>query len=365
MRILRSYILKEFFGPFFVSLAVLSLVMLLGNLIRLADLIINKSVDLLSVAKLFTFLVPALLTYTMPIAVLVAILLSLGRLSSDNEIVAIRASGVSILRLIIIPLLIVGLILSLILVVFNDRIVPYVHFASRRTLNSIGVKNPAAALEAGTFINAFDKYVLFIYHIDGNQLHQVRIYEPQPEDKPCRTIIAKRGEFVSLEDKKMVKLKLINGTSDELNPSNPTKFYKLNFKTLFLNLNMAESRQGEIDKKPKDMTFRELDQEITKFQTAGIETFPLIAELHKRIALAFSVIVFILLGTSLAMLTRRREKSINFSLAFGIAGIYYLLLLAGNALALQGYLWPALAMWLPNLILGIIGLYLAIKICAY
>jgi lipopolysaccharide export system permease protein len=365
VKILRNYILKEFFGPFLSALAVLTMVMLLGNLVRLADLIINKGVNLLSVGKLFTFLIPSLLTYTMPIAVLVAILLSLGRLSSDNEIIALRTSGVNILNLIVMPLLTVSLILSLILVVFNDRIVPYVHFASRRTLSSIGIRSPAAALEAGTFINAFDKYIIFIYRIDGNQLYQVRIYEPRPGDQPCRTIVAKRGEFAPLPEKKMVKLKLINGTSDELDPNNPTKFYKLNFKTLFLNLNLAKSDKDEIQKKPKDMTFQELNNQIIKFKDSGIEISPLITELHKRIALAFSVIIFVILGASLAMLTRRREKSINFSLAFGITGVYYLLLLGANALSLQGYLWPALAMWLPNLILGAIGLYLTIKICVY
>ena len=337
----------------------------MGNLIRLADLIINKGVDLYSVAKLFGFLIPSLLTYTLPIAVLVAVLLSLGRLSSDNEIIAVRTSGINIFHLVIAPLLIIGLILSLILVIFNDRFVPYAHFASRKTLSSIGIKSPAAVLEAGTFINSFDKYIVFIYHIDGSQLHQVRIYEPRADDKPCRTIVAKRGEFVSLPEKKMVKLKLLEGTSDEPDPTDPTKFYKLNFKTLFLNLNLAKAQKGKIEKKPKDMTLEEIKHQINKYKTSGIEIFPLITEMHKRIALAFSVIVFILFGSCVAMLTRRREKSINFSISFGVIITYYLLLLGANALALQGYLLPALAIWLPNLIFGIVGLFLVFKICVY
>jgi len=365
MKLLRNYILKEFFGPFLASLVVLTLVMLLGNLVRLADLIINKGVDLFSIFKLFVFLIPALLTYTMPIAVLVAILLSLGRLASDNEIIAIRTSGISILHLIIIPLVIVGLILGLILVVLNDRVVPYAHFASRKTLSSIGIKSPASALEAGTFIDSFDKYIIFIYRIDNNLLHQVRIYEPQGSNRPCRTIVAKRGEFVCLPSKEMVKLKLMDGTTDEPDPNDPTKFYKLNFKTLFLNLNLAKAEKNEIQKKPKDMTFKEINLKINEFKSSGIEIFPLVTELHKRSALSFSVIIFVLLGASLAMLTRRREKSINASLAFGTAGIYYLLLLGANALSLEGYVNPALAMWLPNIILGAMGVFGIARICAY
>jgi lipopolysaccharide export LptBFGC system permease protein LptF len=120
-----------------------------------------------------------------------------------------------------------------------------------------------------------------------------------------------------------------------------------------------------LQKKPKDMNFREINTQINEFTAKGIEVAPLITELHKRIALAFSVIVFVLLGACLAMLTRRREKSINFSMAFAIIGIYYLLLLGSNALSLQGYLMAELAMWLPNLILGSIGLLLLARICAY
>ena len=235
----------------------------------------------------------------------------------------------------------------------------------KKTLSAIGIKTPAAALQAGTFIDSFNKYIIFIYHIEGNRLREVRIYEPRGEDKPCRTIVAKKGEFVPLPNKGMVKLKLIDGASDEPDPSNPESFYKLNFKTLFLNLNLSDTKNKTIDKKPKDMSFEELQYHIDKYSASGIEIFPLITELHKRVALSFCIIIFVILGSSLAMLTRKREKSINFLMTFMIAGIYYLLLLGANALSLQGYIEPALAMWLPNIILGTLGSILLIRVCAY
>ena len=115
MRILRNYLLKEFSLPFIFSLAVLIFVMLMGNLIKLVELIITRGVNFFSVLKLFLFLIPYLLTYVIPIAVLTAALLSLGRLSSDNEILAIRASGIHIFKLVL-PLVIIGVITSLFLV---------------------------------------------------------------------------------------------------------------------------------------------------------------------------------------------------------------------------------------------------------
>ncbi|MCU0652118.1 MAG: LptF/LptG family permease [Candidatus Omnitrophica bacterium] len=363
MRILRNYFLKEFIAPLLMGLTVLTFIMILGNLVQITNLIINKGVDIISVSKLFLFMIPFLLTYTLPISALAATLLSLGRLSSDNEIIAIRASGINIFRLII-PQLVVGLVLSLVLVIFNDQVIPYAHFASRKTLLEVGIKNPTAALEPGVFINSFQKYILFIYRIEDNKMINVRIYEPQ-EGKPTRTIVAKRGEFIAVPEKSMVKLKLVDGTSDEPDPENPKNFYKLNFKTYFMSLNLAKAQQQEeIRKKPKDMTIKELLQEAEKLKKESIDPTPLITEIHSKLALAFSCFVFILLGSSLAIITRRREKSINFGIAFLIVGIYYILLISSETLSLQGFIAPWAAMWLPNAILGLIGVILTYRLCA-
>ena len=365
MKILRNYFLKEFIGPLFLALGVLTFVMILGNLIRIADLVINKGVDIFSVAKLFLFMMPALIKYTLPISALAAVLLSLGRLSSDNEIVAIRASGINLFSLIS-PLLIVGLILSLAMVVFNDRVIPYAHYASRKTLVEVGIKNPAAALEPGVFINSFEKYVIFIYSIDQNKLNNVRIYEPQGEGKSTRTIVAKKGEFIPLPEKNAIKLKLIDGTSDEPDPENPNNFYKLNFKNYFMTLNLSAMRdKDKIEKKPKDMTIQELNQEVIKLKKDGIDPAPLLTEVNEKISLAFSCFVFILLGIPMAVITRRREKSINFGIAFLIVGVYYLMLMGSAALSLQGYFNPEFAMWLPNIIMSLIGGFLTYRLCVY
>jgi len=365
MKILRNYFLKEFTGPLILSIIALSLVFTLGYLVQIAYLVINKGVDIFSVAKLFLLRIPAILIYILPISTLVAILLSMGRLSSDNEIVTIRASGISLTRLVT-PLLTLGLLLSVLMVIFNDRIIPYAHFESRKTLIEVGMQNPAAALEPGVFINSFEKYILFIYSIDENKLYNIRIYEPQGEDKPTRVIVAKKGEFLALPEKKIVKLKLMDGTADEPDPDNPRNFYKLNFKTYFMNLNFGNAQdKNSIAKKPKDMTINELRQQINKLGKDNIDYTPMAAEINEKISLAFSSFVFILLGLPMAVITRRREKSINFGIAFIIIGVYYLMLLGLETLSMQGYLDPTLALWLPNILFGSLGLYLTYRLCVY
>jgi lipopolysaccharide export system permease protein len=366
MKILRNYILREFFSPLLLSLGVLTFVMvLIGNLKRIADLVINKGVDFFSVVQIFIYLTPYIVTYTLPISVLVAVLLALGRLSSDNEIIAIRSSGVSLLKLIM-PLLIISLILSLGLVLFNDQAASYAHFAYRKTLKEMGIKNPTAAFEEGVFIDSFPKYILFIYHVDQkkNRMNNIRIYEPQGEDRPTRTIVAKAGEFISMPDKNIVKLKLIDGTSDEPDPENPTNFYKLNFRTYFMNLDMGQMQEKVVDKKYKEMTIRELKKEAKKLKKEGISPAPLITKINEKVALAFSCFVFMLLGSSLGIITRRREKSINIGIAVLIIICYYPLLIGSEALAIEGHLPAGLALWIPNIIFAGIGSYLTYKLCA-
>ncbi|MCM8757761.1 MAG: LptF/LptG family permease [Candidatus Omnitrophica bacterium] len=339
--------------------------MFIGNLVKIINLIIGKGIEILAVFKLFGYLIPYLLTYTLPIAILSAILLLLGRLSSDNEIIGIQASGINIIY-ITVPLLIVSLIFALFLLILNDRIIPSNHFAFYKAVKDIGIRNPAAFLEPGVFINNFDKYIIFIYHIEGNKLFNIRIYEPQSLDKIPRTIIAKRGEFISLPEKSMIKLKLIDGTSDEPDPDNPENFYKLNFKTYFINLNLTkESYSEEPKKKPKDMNIKELKVEIEKTKRMGIEPLPLITHLHKRIALSFSSFVFVLIGIPLGLIARRKERTINFALTFLIIGIYYLSLLGCETLSIEGFIKPEIGIWLPNIAFIVVGILLFYRVCGY
>jgi lipopolysaccharide export system permease protein len=362
VRILRNYILKEFLSAFLLSIFVLTFVMILGNLIKLAELIVTKGIPLLIAGKLFLYLIPFLFSFILPVSTLSAILLSIGRLSSDNELIAIRSSGVNLFK-ILLPILIVGLILSLFCIILNNEIIPASHLKSRQTLVELGSTNPAAALEAGTFITAFEKFIIFIYRIDGYKFSNIRIYEPQGPNKPPRTIIAKKGEFILLPEKKILKLKLIDGTSDEINPRDPENFYKLNFKTYFMNIDFKKENDKKVDKKSKDMTLSELREQMNDFAKDKIDISPILTEIYKRYALAFSCLIFIVIGAPFAMITRRREKSINFAFAFIIIALYYLLLIGCETLSTEGTLAPWIAMGLPNMLFGTLGAALLYKTC--
>ncbi|MDP2921187.1 MAG: LptF/LptG family permease [Candidatus Omnitrophota bacterium] len=361
MKILRKYIIKEVIVMFLFSLAIFTFTLVVGNIIRLAELVINKGVDIRLVGRLFLYLIPFLLSYTIPMSILTSVLLVFGRLSSDNEIIAIRASGINIYRLSI-PLLVIGLLFSLFSVVLNNDIIPSMHFESRKIIKNIGVKTPAAYLEPGTFIKSFKGYIIFIHEIDKNKLKGVRIYQPQ-EDRSTRTIIAERGEFITLDNQNAVKLKLINGTSDEPNPKNPINFYKLNFKTYYLTLNVDESiaSSNYTEKKPKEMNFQEIKKEIDRLGRYHVDTPSLIAEFHRKISVSFASVIFVIIGIPLGVFTKRGEKTIQFAIALGVIVLYYLLMAGSIALSLKSAANPAILMYLPNIIIGALGIILLRK----
>ena len=351
MKIIRSYILKELIFPFFLSLIVLTCVFLLGNLIQLTNLVINKGVGLSIVGYIFLLYIPLLLGYTLPIACLVSVILTFSRLSHDNEISALRASGIHLGK-ILIPLVVLGIILSLFSILLNERIIPHAHYKQHTTLKNLGVKNPTALLEPGAFIKAFENQILFIHRIERNKLYDVTIYQPQANG-PTRTIIAKEGEFTAVPGKDEIMLKLMNGTSDEPNFNNPNNFYKLNFKNYFITLD-ASAQENKVNKKPKSMTFKELKEEMKRLQEISVDISPLETEYHRKISWSFSSLVFILLGFPLAVMTHRREKSANVVLAILCAAIFYLLSLGCEALSVKNLAPAAFIMWIPNII-GTLG----------
>lgn len=354
MRVLRDYILKEFFHSFILSIVVFTFVLLVGNIITLADLIINKSVDIVSVLKLLFYMIPWLLSFTLPMAALTAVILTFGRFSSDGELTAMKASGVSIFR-IAVPILVTGLLFGVASFFLNDKISSNASFASRKIIKDIGMKKPTAYLEEGTFIRGLGEYVIFIHEIRGNKLKNIRVYQPQ-KDKATRTIIAESGEIATMPDKNVVELVLYNGTSEEPSPTEPDNFYKLNFKTYRMTLDLSSVFKKEnIDKKTREMTVRELKAEIAKCKIQGIDGSSLWIELYTKVNMAISSFVLILVGIPLGIRAHRSEKSIGFGISLILFAVYWGLSLAGITISLKNFIPPVWGVSLANIAFFVVG----------
>jgi len=359
MRILRTYVLREHLAPFFVTLGGLTAVLLIGNIVKFAELVIAKGVSLFDILRLILYLIPYMLSFTVPMACLIAMVLAFGRLSTDYELIAMRASGVAPVRLVF-PMLMVGLVMSAGLLIVNDRVVPASHLAFRRQLKAIGIKQPTAYLEAGTFIKEFPPYVIFVYQVEGQKLFNVRIYEPQPNG-PTRTIIADRGEFERLSNKQGLQLKLHDGTVDEWDPLRPGTFYKATFTTYAMNLRSDQDDPEQMGKKLREMDFKELMAEREHLGAQGIETLPVSLELHRKIAASFAAVLFISFGLALGLRLHHHERLTSFLWILSIFVLYYLGTVGMEAIALKAWLPAWVAMWIPNIIGSTVSLCLVAR----
>jgi len=353
MRTLRIYVLKEHLGPFLVIVSGLTAVLLAGNIVKLAELVITKGVSPFDILRLLVYLVPHLMSFTIPIACLIAMVMTFGRLSGDYELIALRASGIPPARLIA-PLLTAALVISGFVLILNDRIIPHSHLAFRRQLKVIGIKRPSAYLEAGTFIRAFSPYIIFVYAVEKDVLYNIRIYEPQ-EHGPTRTIIARRGKAEPLPHGRGVRLDLYDGTADEWDPAKPGSFYKVGFTSYSMRLTGDPEAVRSLGKKLKEMTFRELIRERQHLTMEQIETLPISLELHRKVAASFATVVFVTIGLGLGLSLRHHERLVAFVWILGWSIAYYLAVIGGNAVAIKGHIPAWAAMWLPNLLGGAFG----------
>ena len=358
MKLIRSYVIRECIFPFFLALAALTCIFLLGNLIQLTNLVINKGVPLPTIGQVFLLYVPMLLGYTLPIACLVGIILGFSRLSTDNEILAMRATGMHLGRLLL-PLFVIGVIISMFCIILNERIIPHAHFEQHKMVKNLGTSNPTALIEAGAFIDSFDGQILFIHKIEDTRMQNVTIYQPQP-DGPTRIIFAKRGEFAPIPGKDQIQLKLENGTMDKRDADNPDNFYKLNFDEYFMTLDFSKNKK-EVTKKPMSMTLKELSNEIERLEQVFVDTSRYEAEYHRKITWSFASLAFIMLGFPMAVITHKREKSANIILAIVCGALYYILSLGCEALSIESFGPAWIMMWIPNALAFSVALFLNYK----
>lgn len=362
MKIIRQYILTEWASNFAAVLGVLTFVLLIGNIfLKMADLVINRGVDMIRLGQLILFMAPFLLAFTLPMAALVATLLTFGRLSAEHELTALRASGIS-LRKAIQPIIWIAVVLSLVAFVLNDRIASQSHFRMRQVSAQIGMESPTALLEEGVFMKKFRDIVIFIHRINGNSLEQVRIYQPQP-DGPTRTIIAEKGELIPSPEENLIKLRLINGTSDEPDANHPGRFYKLKFGTYYLPLDTSRLNVGEpVERKRKELTIKELWAMYVKLKHEGYDDPYLLTEINRKIAMSLSVFVLVCLSVPLAIRTHRGEKSIGFAIALLLGTIYWTLLMGVTMVAKTGTAPAVVVMHLPNILFLITAFFLYRKV---
>jgi lipopolysaccharide export system permease protein len=391
MKILDRYLLKEHLAPFLFALAITTFILLMDKLFELIDLLIGKRVAFWLVIKIFTLSLPSMLALTVPMAVLVAVLMTFGRISGDNELTAMKSSGLPFARLLFAPA-IAGLLLTVALYFFSDRVLPEANHNLKKTFLSISSSKPALRLKENTFISDFQGYNILVRKVDGgtSRLHNITIYESGQAGLP-RTIIAEEGQLVMTAQGSALRLELWRGEIHEADASDPRIYHKMSFRTHVINLPLDPTavRNVQVQRGDREMTSRMMHESISQIskttaslkaqladsgkmnpwqkeqlkqdihgKTSDIMRYQV--EIQKKLSIPFACLVFVFLGAPLGALTRKGSMGTSIGIAMGFFVLYYLALVGGEELADRQIMSPWLAMWMANMVLGFCGMLLTV-----
>jgi len=360
-RTLTRYLISEILPPFFFGLLAFTFILLITRILRLVELAVTRGVSLIQIGKLLALILPTFLELTVPMAFLLAILLGLGRLSSDHEIVALKASGISPTQ-ILWPIAVTALFTALITLLLTLVARPAANLALKQELYNIAKTRISAALKEKVFNDAFPNILVYFEEIvpPGNTAQGVLIVDKRDRARDD-IILGKVALITTNEETRTLGLKLFDGSIYEKERNRPgfsqTLFDIYDFK---LDLDEFVAPVTRKQAGPKEMSFESLITSITQKQAEGATALPERIELHQRFSFAFTPMIFCLLGVSLVLLpgTSRANRSWGMALCLFWLFAYYSLLSFGKALGEKGMLPPGVAMWFPNIVLAIIGLLL-------
>lgn len=362
-KIIYRYISIHLLINFIAGASIFTAILFSINMARLTDWL-SSGAPLSLIFKMFIYIFPYLLSSCIPIAFLTSIILVFGRLSHDNEITAMRASGISIYQ-IAAPVILSGLLLSLLLIPLNNEVLAKTHFLFRKTIYSLGLQNPTAYLESGSFVDIFPGYNIFIKKKDETHLYGVVIYQNMENNK-TRTITAKSGEIYLDQETLELKMSLNDGNiSEPKDIENEFLSIKFGHYELAIDASNIIKDPSTISKKHKNMTIHELRQKITEFKAKKLNIAPFLTEIHKKLSISFSCLVFALIGIPLGIQAHRTEKTIGAGISLLVALAYYLMIIFGKAVDDQPQLYPHLLMWLPTLFIGTAGIILLRRIARH
>jgi lipopolysaccharide export system permease protein len=359
-RTLTLYLATEVLPPFLFGLMTFTLILLIGRILKLVELVVNRGVHILEIGKLFALILPTFLEMTVPMALLLGVFLGLGRLSSDHEIVALKASGVSPVQ-ILLPIGLIALIISIATLILTTQVRPAANAALRKALYNIAKNRVASGLKEKVFNDDFPKILIYVEELvpPGETAKGVLIVDRRNADRE-QDIFGKVAFISSDEEAQSINFKLFDGTVYERRPKKPG-FSRTRFNTYDFRLDPADilgpSRQK--DPEPKELSLKNLRKIIQIKREEGSKFTAELIELHQRFSFAFAPLALCFLAVSLVLVPTRSRASRSWGFALCLSWLlaYYALLSLGKALGERGMLPAFFATWLPNITLTLIAIH--------
>lgn len=411
MRLAR-YILTEHLGPFAFGLVVITFVLIIDFVPRVLDLVVGRSIPAGTVAQLFLYNLAWMLALAVPMAVLVATLMAFGRLAADNEIVALKSSGIHLFRLIW-PVLVGSAVIGALLVWFNNAVLPESNHEARVLMGDINRTRPTLRIRENVFNGDIPGYFLLVKWRDpqGDALRDVTIYD-QSDARWPRTVTARSGHMQFTPDGRTLILDLKDGEVHEyVGEEHEYRRTRFTEQVVFLNDAGGQLQESGSDyrtdrEKSTAMMLadisgwkanlaqysRDLEAVSKEALSATLMSAPalrkpalrdlqlsavrlrgqmhsqkrlinsMMIEVHKKYSIPVACVVFVLMGAPLGILARRSGIAISLGLSLGLFLLYWAFLIAGEELADRLIINAFWAMWSANIVIGAAGILLIVGV---
>lgn len=376
MRIFNWHITKNLLGTLLLSLGILVFVMMSVHLFR-AFAMLSSGVSPLLLGKMLVYLLPEVLRYALPFSILVSTVLVFSRMSADNEIVALKASGVGIWQ-IVAPALALALIICAASLWLSADIAPRLRYAGERLRWQAVTTNPLALLEPGTITRLSSQTSIRVGSRDEGPglLKDIHLYQTDSQAGTLRDITAESCMIEARPDERELLLTLYNFTIAErplstksvdayrdANDRNP-RFLAGDALTMHLEYGTLQDRKS-LTRKLSMMPVKMLLGDIVWSESQGEDVTKHWYAFHERLALAFSPLAFLLLGIPFGIRNRRSEAASGLLICLVMALAYYGVMLLCNSLIHHPRLHPEYIIWLPNIAYQIGGLLALRKIAQH
>lgn len=360
----RGVVITTLYGLF-----VLSLVLVLGNIFKeLLDLMINRNVPVKYLFLFMLYVLPFSFTFTVPWGFLTAVLLVFGRMSADNEMIALRSCGTSLLR-VCMPVLGVAILLSAFTFWINTNIAPRALDAMRTSIVTIARSNPEALFVADEVISQFEGRKIFIRGKDGNKLSGVTLIEETQGARPGRIITADAGEIDVDEASGELLLTLRGARFEQRDEKAEDDYMKIRHGVSIGEATLAIQLEDLVSKywlsRPlRAYTLTELWDYLPTARKDPDKNLAsrVMVELSKRISLSFACIAFAMVAMPLGVTAQRKETSVGFAISLALAFSYFFFVVLAETFRDNAAAYPWLVLWTPNILFIGLGLWLLMRL---
>ena len=360
--IINRYILKELLSPFAISLFFLTFVFLMTRIPEITNMVVNYNADISSIGLMVVYTLPRFLEFTIPMSVMISILLTFMRMSQENEIVALKGAGVSLYKLLP-PVLIFcfsGVLLTMWVTVFG---VSWGKLSIKKKSIELARSSIDAALQERQFNFELEDVMIYVAHVNMKNKTLKDVFIEDRRTKGVVSIsIAPSGKLMRLDEGQVYTIRLYDGVINQVDiKQGSVSHIQFGNYDINIDLNSMNKNNGKISKALDERTLVDL----IRFLRSGIKDKALLSavlmELHEKFSIPFACLSLGLLAFPLGIQSASLRRSSGFGFGISFFLLYYFLLAIGWSAGERGDYPPVFGMWLPNVIMGGIGIFFLVR----